>query len=532
MPIINEVVSNFGRGMYHASPITDMIEGGSTLLRNVAIIQGRYIGNRKGFKKYTTELIMHDNIVMQITGIHQYDNGTTKELIVTAGTKVYIWNSDTLSYTEQSGITITAGYKQHFVDYYDSVVMYNGVDRPLAYNGKTWSVVTNAPIGVFMEPYRGNLFAADKDNRDRILFSNYVSLNTWDSTDFDTVSENRFNDPMMALRKVSDTVGALAASKNGIWTLQGGSEESFAFYPLATGVGCISHETMKCQNKMAIWLDEDGFYRLADISEDSSSGKIAAVRFRELDGIMGMVDYGRITSAWAEMRKGSENELRQYMCGLTIGSGKSSNNYLFVYDMGSGGWRYDIGLPCDIITTARDDNDMEIVLATNNKDGYVYQLYDDTSDNGSAISACYISPPVCGRQMLGDAAPRVKKRLASIEIWYRSKYENNVKLLITADTTGGTFPSNGTPQSRTFLAEGSAPYQYEYDTIESSSHFLLDKYARRMEIPVGLDGYYFQLKIDNNSGIQDWVIYQIVFNMQVSGEIYGIVKAANIVVSG
>jgi hypothetical protein len=175
---------------------------------------------------------------------------------------------------------------------------------------------------------------------------------------------------------------------------------------------------------------------------------------------------------------------------------------------------------------------MEIVLATNNKDGYVYQLYDDTSDNGSAISACYISPPVCGRQMLGDAAPRVKKRLASIEIWYRSKYENNVKLLITADTTGGTFPANGTPQSRTFLAEGSAPYQYEYDTIESSSHFLLDKYARRMEIPVGLDGYYFQLKIDNNSGIQDWVIYQIVFNMQVSGEIYGIVKAANIVVSG
>lgn len=523
MPIINEVINNFGRGMYHANPITDMPEGSSTLMRNIALRQSQYIGNRKGHTKYTKNLIKENNQTQPISGIHQYDNGSTKTLIVTSGTKVYIYDTSTEQYTEQAGVTVTTGYKQHFVNYYDSVIMYNGVDRPLRYNGTAWSELTNAPIGVFMEPYRGNLFAADNDNRDRVSFSELSDPTTWNAADFDTVSENRLNDQMISLRKVSELYGAIALSKNEIWTLQGGSQSSFAFYPFATGTGSVSHESFHVPKGIPVWLDEDGFHTI---------GQMGAERFSELDSIMGMIDQSRIGSAWGTQYKGSLNESTKYLCGLTIGEDNTSNNQISVLDIKSKAWSYDTMLPCDIITRARDSNDKEIILGCNNTDGYVYQLYTGISDDGKAIPASWISYPVSGRQMLGDAGIRVSKYLKSIDIWYRSKYLNTPQALITADMVGGTFPPNGVPQAVTFEAETESPYQYSADSIDSAAHILNLKYAKRLHLSVGLDGYYFQLRLDNFDGLQDWEIYAVVFNMAVKGEVYGIVKASNLVYGG
>jgi len=506
---VYEVIKDFSKGMWYGSAVTDYPVGTSTLLRNVCIKQGQYIGSRAGFEKYTRDKIFVNNEMQPITGICEYNKGSTRVLIVTAGTKVYTYDHDSGAFTDV-GLTITAGHKQHFVKFYDSIIMYNGVDLPVRYNGTTWTILASAPISPFMASYRGNLFARDADYEDMVRWSDFADPTTWDADNDDMVSDC-VTDPIIAIRKVKDTIGALALSEEELWMLMGGSASSFAFYPLASGVGAVCSEPLQVVNGIPIWLDEDGFYTLS-----GSETNINPVRFSQLDSVFTDVDMSRIDKAWGITYKGGLNRNKQYLCGLTIGTGLSKNNYIFSYDFGSGGWRYDTNMPCDVFCHGKDSNGRQVIYAASN-DGWVYKMYTGTSDNGKEIACSYISYPIYFKQMIGDKGVALIKNTEELGVWYRSKYPSEMQIMVTSDFLGETFPNEGDTETITLEAGGDPPTQYELDTMESESHFLRLQYANYFSIPLSLSGNYFQIRITCNDPNQDWDIYQMCLKGNVVG---------------
>ena len=179
---ILETINNFGGGVYTGESVTGMPDGTSILLRNIEIRNKRYIGNRKGFVRYTKDLIKTDygKIIQPITGLCEYNYGGTKRLIVTAGSKVYLYNPSTGVYTD-TGQAVTSGYVQHFVKFQEYIILYNGIDRPLAYNGTTWTTLSTAPICSIAEAYMGNLFVNTVSSPARMDFSNDYDPTTWDA---------------------------------------------------------------------------------------------------------------------------------------------------------------------------------------------------------------------------------------------------------------------------------------------------------------------------------------------------------------
>uniref|UniRef100_A0A6H1ZH83 Uncharacterized protein n=1 Tax=viral metagenome TaxID=1070528 RepID=A0A6H1ZH83_9ZZZZ len=500
MALLTEVIDNFGGGIHHGSPTIDLPENTSIQLKNIAIKNRTYISNRKGFTRFSRSRIRVGGIEQPISGLFEYNYEGTKTLLVTAGTKLYTYNTTTHTYTD-SGITITTGYKQHFLKHYENIIMYNGVDTPVYYDGTSFTELSNAPTGNFMESYTGTIFASTNDNYMKVQFSkDYGSFTEWPGTYNQLVSESKF-DRMRAFKKVNDFIGGLAFSDEEAYTLSGSNLNDYVFLPLFRGNGCLNQEVLQIEDGIPIWLNRKGFHTL-----DSRK----PIRFNQLDNVFTDVQMGQFDNAWAVKYWGGLNSFPQYLCALTLGNGQTVNNYIFKYDYVSGGWTYDTGMPCKILANGKDSDDNEILYGVNN-DGWIYQLYDGESDYEKAISSSYISYPVTFRQELGKAAPYKEKQLQEIEIWYRSKYDGQFDVMVVGDFDGNEFPGSGVMQSCTIEGEGDPPSHYYFDAMESTSHFLRNKVAKHFSIsPGNISGRSFGIRIDCNDPAQDWEILKII----------------------
>lgn len=506
MPLLKEVIDNFGGGIHQGAPILDIPEGASIQLKNVAIRNGRYLANRAGYKKFSKDLIKSGGIAQPITGLFEYNLEPTRRLLVTIGTKLYLYDPSTHTFSD-SGRTITAGHTQHFIKHYNNILMYNAVDTPIYYDGTTFGLVTNAPKGNLMHSYTGHIFSSNNDNYWQIKFSEpYENYQSWPSTYQLLISESKF-DRMTALKKVNDFIGMLAFSEEEMFTVTGTNYRDFAPFPKTSNRGCINQEVLQISDGIPIWLDRSGFYTLANNQSPQ--------RFFQLDNIFTDVDYSRIAQAWGLKYAGGINSFEQYLCALTLGSGHASNNYLFVYDYVSGGWRYDTNLPCDILANGKDSNGNNIVYAANNSDGWIYQIYTGESNDGKAIPSSYISYPITMRQELGPAAPNIDKSFREVEIWYWSKYGGSFDIMVVTDFEGNEYPGSGLMQNFEITGEGEPPPHYFWDSMKSTTHFLRRKTLRRINVPIGpLDGRSIMIRIDCNEPVQNWEIQKIIVTAQ------------------
>uniref|UniRef100_A0A6M3LAM8 Uncharacterized protein n=2 Tax=viral metagenome TaxID=1070528 RepID=A0A6M3LAM8_9ZZZZ len=502
--LVYETIADFSGGMDHSKAISDMSPQASTLLKNVEVRQGRHIGSRAGHKLYTNTTIREHNLNQALEGFYEYNYGGSKIFIIPCNGRVYTYDPTTGAYTD-TGRTYTKGNLNHFVEHASTVVMYNGVDAPQSYNGTTWTTLSSAPVATMSEAFMGNLFWNDVSDPSKVTFSEYRNGASYPATYFRDVSESKF-DAMRAIRKVNDAVGGLGFSRRESWTLIGRTHNDFAFYPLASGVGCVAHETLQISDGIPIWLDVKGFYTIGPNN--------MPVRFKQMDSIFIDVDYSRITKAWARILDPGPNKSKQYVCGITLGTGASSNNYLFVYDFDVGCWRIDTGLPCDVLAVGLDSNGRDVLYGLG-IDGKIYQLYTGTSDNGNAIDTSWISYPFYFRQQLGERGASFKKQLTGFDIFYRSKYASTLQLIVTADTHGQVASHGPTGSilgyhAQTLSAEPAMPAQYSIDTAKSTTHFLRTKYLDIAKVDVNVTGNYFQLRMDCNDGEQDWEVFKII----------------------
>lgn len=510
-----EIIDNFSAGIFDGDAVTDLPSNASLMLRNIVIKNGRYIGNRPGYEKFTLNKIIVNNVQKIITGFHQYSDGTTTTYIVTAGGKVYTYNATTATFTDTGQTyTETSADKtvyNHFVKHYHYVVMYNGVDQPIYFDGTSWATLGNAPICSMMEHYSGAMFANDASDKIALLFSDdYASFTDWPASYFRDVTDSR-EDAVVAFRKVNDYIGGLLLSENNVYGLSGTVRSNYITLIKATNVGCVSHESFHVMNGMPIWLDEDGFYTLDE--------NYTPVRFYQLDNMFSSFDYARKATAWGVVYKGWPGVSKQYLCAVTMGSGHTNNNQMFAYDYKTSGWRYDTNVPSDILTLGKDSNGRQILFGAGNDSYHVYKLYTGTSDDGEGINCAYISYPVSFKQALqikhSDKAMKVVDR---IEIWYRSKYGGNFDILVTSDFKGDTYPATGVFESVSLENEGSVPAQYEMELAENESHYLKLKYANKVQFDISpLEGRFFQVRINCNDANQDWEIYQIALRGRVRG---------------
>jgi hypothetical protein len=502
MAQLTEIISNFGAGIHQGAPILDLPEGTSIQLKNVAIKNKQYISNRKGYVKFSRDVIKSGGIAQPITGLYEYNYGNTKRLLVTVGNTLYLYNPTTHVYTS-SGRTITTGYKQHFIKHYNNIIMYNGVDTPIYFDGSAFGLVNNAPIGNFMESYTGHLFSSNNDNKWQVRFSEpYESYQSWPATYQLLISESKF-DPMTAFKKINDFIGGLCFSEQNIFTITGTNYKDFAPFPKTSERGCINQEVLQISDGRPIWLDRSGFYTIGESGMPQ--------RFYQLDNIFADVVFNRLSHAWGLKYWGGLNSFEQYLCALTIGTGNTANNYLFVYDYISGGWRFDTKLPCEILANGKDANGNGIVYAVNNNDGWIYQLYNGNSDNGRPIDSSYISYPITMMQMLGPASVNKDKIFEEVEIWYWSEFAGSFDIMAITDFEENEYPGSGLMENFEITGDGEPPPQYYFDASESDSHFLRNKRLRKFSVPMGpLDGRSLMLRIDCNEPIQNWEIQKII----------------------
>ena len=513
MPIY-ENLGQFNLGMFHGLSITNLPDGAATLMRNVRIKQNAHLGSRLGHKIFSKDVIKSGINTVPIDGLFEYNFGTTQKLIVVAGGKIYLYESTTGVFTD-TAVTVTSGKRCHFVEFYDSIVITNGVDLPVRYNGSAWTNLTpptpateSQVIFKFGTVYNGNLYMNDVNRPDRIWYCADYDLTSWPDTNYHLVPFSKYDD-ITAMGAINEDTGALIFSKHGIWNLVGRGQYNTAPFLYALGIGSVAHETLKINNGIPIWLDEDGFYTKGQNSMPE--------RFRQLDSVFQTINMSRLTSAWAIQYKGQHDTGKQYWCALTLGDNSTINDYIFVYDYNSGGWYYYTNLPCKILVKGRDSNDRELIYSVSN-DGWIYQLDIEVSDRNKAISAMVITRPFSFRQMLGEFSKKFIKNLNYLHVFYRSKYPGSFNFMVTSDFTGTTFPNGGTEKAVVIQGEGAAPAQYELDTVESTTHFLIPKNAQYLKIPTSIRGRDLQVRITCNDIAQDWDIFDIIAEGEVVGE--------------
>ena len=506
MPVY-ENLGQFNLGMFHGLSITNLPDGAATVMRNVRIKQGAHVGSRLGSKLYSKDVIKSGLNVMPIDGFYEYNYGTTKYLILAANGKVYAYYPSTGTFTETGGI-MNAGVRCHFVEFFDSIIISNGVNSPVRFDGTTFTTLSPQVNFTFGAVYNGNLYTNDPTRPDKVWYCADYDVTNWPDTNFHYVPFSKY-DGVTGIKAINEDTGALIFSKHGIWNLTGRGQYNTAAFLYSFGVGSVAHETIQVNNGIPIWLDEDGFYTFDE--------KGMPNRFRQLDSVFQTIDMSRLTSAWSVQYKGQHDTGKQYWCSLTLGDNSVINDYIFVYDYNSGGWYYYTNLPCDVLVKGRDSNDKELIYSISN-DGKIYQLDTGISDQNKAISALIITRPFSFRQSIEGISQKYIKNLNYLHVFYRSKYPGDLNFMVTTDFTGTTFPAGGTEKVVAMEGEGVAPAQYELDTVESTTHFLLQKRASYRKIPIGCRGRNFQVRITCNAIAQDWDIFDIIAEGEVVGE--------------
>lgn len=205
-------------------------------------------------------------------GIFRANNSTgTEKTLLAAGTTLSSVDDSTGALTSiKTGLSASA-IRYRFFTVNDTVYYCNGFDGIRKWNFSAESLVTstNATLGV---QHKGLAFWVEKDDPNKIIFSNFADYDTFTSTDFIYVPAPKTGDPITAMYPLN---GVLV-----IWTrfnkyiLYGSDNATFQLEPAASRKGTFSQETVVTDGSFAYALHDDGLYRFNGTVDQLMTGDI------------------------------------------------------------------------------------------------------------------------------------------------------------------------------------------------------------------------------------------------------------------
>lgn len=336
-----------------------------------------------------------------ITGLYEYKKTGTSSataFIVTAGTKVYTASGGSLTEI-YSGLT--SGAYCSFITFSNVVIIMNGVDVPLQYDGTTCAAVTYTdPDGIFENTsnttatpawagiFRNNLFyGGDPSYPDRLWkprpgthnnFDN--SLSTVDAFDISPGDGGK----LTGFKAVSKDLAAIY-KEGAIFRLSGSSPfgssvDPFNLEEVTRDVGCIAPRTIVQVARDHYFLSQDGLKKLSIVFDYGDIQQLDPTY--EIKDAINELNYtaSTIDDAFCVYVK---DDRHLYL--HVPGGGASTNTECYVHDVATGANmpRSGITASCGAIVSR--------LYYTGGYDGQIYkQLFGDNYD-GSAINSSWES---------------------------------------------------------------------------------------------------------------------------------------------
>lgn len=192
-------------------------------------------------------------------GLHvAYKSDGTAKNLFSAGTVLYSADPGTGALTSvKTGLNASA-VKYRFAAVNDVVYYVNGFDGLRKYNFTTDSQVA-ATNGTILCEHKGLLFIADKDDPNKVRFSNFGDYETFTSTDFIYVPSPKTGDPVVAMRSLNGTL--VLWTRFSKYVLYGSDNATFQLEKAPGAKGTLSQETTTFDKNYVYFLSDDGVYK-------------------------------------------------------------------------------------------------------------------------------------------------------------------------------------------------------------------------------------------------------------------------------
>lgn len=151
----------------------------------------------------------------------------------------------------------SAADKYFFSQLMDKLIVCNGVDFPVAYDGSTITDLTAAPRVALITVFRNRLFGAKTgSNKSRLYFSDLLDVTSWPSTNFIDVNPSD-GDEIMCL--IANASAFLILKQHQSYYLSGYSPYDFTISPAGEG-GTISPWGAVWTPRGIFMLDREGIW--------------------------------------------------------------------------------------------------------------------------------------------------------------------------------------------------------------------------------------------------------------------------------
>lgn len=296
--------------------------------------------------------------------------------------------------------TFTAATKIDTCQAADKVYTGNGVDAMDAWDGAAWSPPANGTIGYYPTYYSRRLWVVDETYPDRINFSGQWGAVGGDAELIDGVAgatANKLADfadvtsgwisfrfgsgaEIVGIKVFKDSLYVFL--RDSIYKLNPStSANTFSITQITNSVGCVSYRSIDQVEEDLFFAFDDGIYALGEVAN------YVSVRTTNKSAkIQGVFD--NLTSARKADLVGKYFDFKYH---LFYSEGGVVNDKVVAYDI-----RYDGWLPWDNISANsalvyRDSSDELHLYFGHPTTSEVYELDNNTTDNGTIISSYWKS---------------------------------------------------------------------------------------------------------------------------------------------
>lgn len=198
-------------------------------------------------------------------------NDGTAVSILWAGTTMYSVNESTGALTAvKTGLNASAT-KYRWAVVNDILYYVNEYDGYRKWDGTTESQVSATNYSLICE-FKGLIFLARTDDKQRVDFTNFAAYDTFTSTDFIYVPSPKTGDPVTALGEVNGLLTFFTAKSK--YVLSGDDNATFRLDPALGKKGTYTQETIASDGNYLYFLSDDGLYRFNGSTDDPLSENI------------------------------------------------------------------------------------------------------------------------------------------------------------------------------------------------------------------------------------------------------------------
>ena len=373
--------------------------GSARILRNFEpSIFGGYT-RIEGFEKFDTNAVTNTGV---IRGIHRYDDKVFvcrgDDLFFSSGTG---WTqvSDNVTYSS-AGVTIGGSSKVRFLKYdfdgTEKLMLVDSTGKPYRFDGTTFEQLTSLSADTsgssFIVNFKNHIVLG---NGKKIIFSA-----PYKDDDF-TIANGG------GIINVADTITGLIVfreqlivfSESSINVINGSSIADFTMQPVSRDLGCVAADTIQEIGGDVIFLGPDGL-RLFSATDRIGDFSLAAVSKTIQVEILDLITSSPNGFSSTVIREKSQYRLFGYNTGYTNASAKGIGATQLQEGLAFNDMR---GINAFVTYSEYDGFAERIYFA--NADGYVYQMEQGNSFDGTDIPATFATPFV----PLGD--PNVRKTI-------------------------------------------------------------------------------------------------------------------------